>query len=315
MNQHGQYGINFITHPDTRPKPRDWDGRRLSVYTRCEVKEDGYRMTIYMRPGEQPRLIGRQTHINLLHNVKNNNANPFSWEVAMERVKEGLGTTKEEGCIIDGELYAPGENATRVASYLAKDCSKLKFTPFAVRMWKGKIITTFEESDNIIDASLSSSSGVFTRLHVIKDWMTFIPEKSTKEQAVETMKEVARDFGIEGFVLKEEFYGKLWWKVKKASTADLIVMDTLPGVGKHKDRHGSMICGVYDETGKLLQVSRVGKGCDPEWRDTPTKDLVGRVCEVSHEGMQARGMLKFSSFLRWRDDKPASECLLSLLIQ
>jgi ATP-dependent DNA ligase len=90
-------------------------------------------------------------------------------------------------------------------------------------------------------------------------------------------------------------------------------MSSIPGKGKNAGRHGSLVVGLYTKAGHLRAVAQVGKGNDAEWRDKPISSLLGKVVEVSHEGVQAKGMLKFSCFERFREDKRAEDCTMDQL--
>jgi len=134
------------------------------------------------------------------------------------------------------------------------------------------------------------------------------------------------------------------FKVKHAHTADCVVA----GFHWHTDRQeavGSLLLGLYDEAG-VLQPVGTAAGFSPEmrrslleqlaplrenaldghpWRDqlqTPENQgawHVGkalrweplrpeRVCEVAYDHLTGLRFRDGTSFQRWREDKPASEC-------
>jgi ATP-dependent DNA ligase len=142
------------------------------------------------------------------------------------------------------------------------------------------------------------------------------------------------------------------FKIKHARTADCVVA----GFRWYKDTQdavGSLLLGLYDESGQLQHVGvtssftmarrrelveelaplRDNAMADHPWREwaqasvgdadrmpgaksrwSGGKDLgweplrPERVCEVKYDHLQGRRFRHATTFLRWRDDKPAAEC-------
>jgi len=277
-------------HPDLRPKPRTWDGRKLSPKTIVEVKHDGWRATIYANEFGRKKLLDRRG-LDLLSSCTPKGS---------QQLSQKLGEDMPPETWVDGELLAPnGEPASRVTHYLARDPGKLSFQPFAVPFYAGE-----DQRYRLTWYGLDSS---LFGLGFANPPQRFELGETTKEE----LSVDAFERGIEGYVLKEMHYGG-WWKIKPVDTADLVVVGTKPGKGKHEGKLGALICaaiapdklclGLFDNN-YFVQVASVGKGCDEDWRDARNEDVLGRVCEVSYEGLQSKGKMKFSSFVRWRDDK------------
>ena len=129
------------------------------------------------------------------------------------------------------------------------------------------------------------------------------------------------EFGIEGMIAKNEtspyvFNGrpnKTWYKLKVATTADVVVMDYEEGRGKHKGRLGAMIFGAHQD-GKLVRVGKAGGGfSDIERQDIwdNQEKYLGRVCEVKFNDTVGSGVFKsprHPQFITFRTDKLPEEC-------
>ena len=111
--------------------------------------------------------------------------------------------------------------------------------------------------------------------------------------------------GLEGFVLKSSHWDE-WYKVKPTRTMDCIVVGIKPGQSKYEGMIGSLILMVYNGD-ELIYITNCS-GLTDEQRAWNEEDCIGKVCEIAYDGVMARGGLRFPRFLRWRDDKPASEC-------
>ena len=111
---------------------------------------------------------------------------------------------------------------------------------------------------------------------------------------------------IEGLMLKS---GTLsgWYKLKPVLTADCVVTDYFYGSGKHTGRMGALEASVYAD-GKLIPVAHVGGGWKDVDRMMTREEVIGRVMEVKYDCI-LKDRLRFPRFYRWRDDKPANECL------
>lgn len=126
--------------------------------------------------------------------------------------------------------------------------------------------------------------------------------------------------GGEGIVLKH--YADLydsdshWVKVKKWSTADVVVMgytDAEPG--KYGGLIGAIKFGQYNgKAGALLEVGQCS-GITDDLRKLLTrqgKSYKGRVFKLKHWGREPTGAFRHPQFLEWRDDKDPKDCVFDL---
>jgi|688.fasta_scaffold25991_12 ATP-dependent DNA ligase len=120
--------------------------------------------------------------------------------------------------------------------------------------------------------------------------------------------------GAEGLVFRNTLHTYergVIGRVKKTVTMDYVVMDVLPGEGKHKGRMGAVVCGLY-EGGKLIEKVRVGGGWTDVEREAIWKrprHFIGRVLEVRGWQLFASGALRHPNAVGFRDDKKAKECV------
>lgn len=272
----------MLFHPSLRPKAKAWYGKpTIDKIEKVELKLDGHRTTIVKENGKITSY-SKDPCINTWHDLEKCR---FAYEIAAKL---------PDNSVLDGELYIPGKEASDVVSYIKARSDKLEFQPFAMPIQRGKdirFISCAEALQRMFDEGFVCTS-------------SYPKENATKERALELRKR-----GIEGMMLKELHYAG-WWKLKAQFTLDVVVMDTKPGKGKHNNRIGALVCGLFKGK-KLVEVASVGKGNDDLWRDYYPREMIGRVCEITHEGVQAKGKLRFSNFLRWRDDKPAHQCVFS----
>jgi ATP-dependent DNA ligase len=99
-------------------------------------------------------------------------------------------------------------------------------------------------------------------------------------------------------------------RVKQTFTVDYVVMGVERGKGRHADRAGAVICGLY-EGRTLVEKVRVGGGWTDEQRDelfADPKAFIGRVLEVKGWQVFDSGSLRHPNAVRFRDDKKAKEC-------
>jgi ATP-dependent DNA ligase len=126
---------------------------------------------------------------------------------------------------------------------------------------------------------------------------------------------VERD-GAEGLIFRNSFHAyedSVIGRVKQTFTMDYVVMDVLPGEGKHKGRMGALVCGLY-EGRKLVEKVRVGGG----WTDVERESIwkqprtyIGRVLEVRGWQVFESGSMRHPNAVRFRDDKVAKDCVFN----
>jgi DNA ligase-1 len=150
-----------------------------------------------------------------------------------------------------------------------------------------------------------------------------------------TLRDEARDRGVEGFMLKHRAsaYGTgrkkgAWWKWKIAPlTIDAVLIYAQPGSGKRASLLTDYTFGLWDN-GELVPVAKAYSGMSNEeiaeldrWIRTHTRERFGpvrlvepvHVFELGFEGVlpssrhKSGVAVRFPRMLRWRRDKTAEE--------
>lgn len=265
-----------LTH---RPVFKNYDGHAVKW---GERKHNGHRYTLVKYPDGSMRAYGARA-IDTFDNL------PEHLQILLEGVPNGS--------VLDGELVAPSDEASDVTHLLANASPRLQFRVFAVPHF-----------GNANNRRLQRAETEELYQHI----QCYGFETVQLFDVAECTLQNAKTARIEGWVLKSRHY-EGWYKYKPQRTCDVIVVEVVQGYeGKFRNCWGSLICSVYKE-GKLTQIASVAKGKDDQWRWLPKEQIIGRVCEISHEGVQSLGRLKFSAFMRWRDDKLPEQCLYDQL--
>ncbi len=276
--------VEHFVRWDQRVRPKTYR-EGLRNIKRCEVKLDGFRVTVCRDTGKSVFAAGRKAHGEDL------------WPKMLESVlADDIARIARlpARTVLDGELYIEGDYASEVSRALADGEPVLRYQPFAVPFAAGVDCRSceFERRDELLHCM------GFSTPQSLSIW----PDR------IEDLNVLARELGVEGFVLKQAHY-RGWWKTKPRLTSDLIVVGSEPGRGKHDGRLGALHLAYVDlSSGAKVSAGKVGIGNDAEWRDLSDVDVLNRVVEVEHEGVQSNGALRFPRFVRWRDDKDLVEC-------
>lgn len=138
--------------------------------------------------------------------------------------------------------------------------------------------------------------------------VAFDGEQAVEEER-ERLSELAKQAGIEGWMLKNGGQYGTWWKVKPTPTVDCVVTGIIEGEGKYTSQVGSLVVSVWQGTELVEIASCSGMPDDERLRMTKEgKKIIGRVCEVKYQLLGKKGRLTHPRFVRWRPDKPAAQC-------
>jgi len=283
-------------------KAKNWNGQHTRY---AHLKLDGHRVRVEM--SEQGSLsITTRTPTELVHQLE-------WWKdrTVLERL--------EPGTAIEGELWVPGQPASYIKTAIKEQDANMRFSCFASHM--------LAEDASLEDLeSWCRTYGIHVpNFHVRND------AKWTAHEAhllLDDIRKVMSDpeQSAEGFVFKD---GNLlnWYKWKPIATVDCFVTGFKDGKGKYEGFVGALECSVYKHDdivemgpgatppnpGEPVVIASVS-GMDEETRyDIDEERDLGRVCEVQYQYVGSKGGLRHPRFIRWRDDKKASECTIDQL--
>lgn len=270
-----------------RPKATKWDGRFVVFF---EEKLDGRRTSIIKRNGEI-QVFGRKKYIDHWPLLKQNA--PFA----------DFCLSLPDNTFVDGEILIPGKSSAHVAMGPEIINKPFEYRAFALPYYDNQnLIYKAPEDVRLI---LLDKGFKIPKLCADISW----------NSPAWKIKELAKELGIEGFVGKVHHFTGGWFKVKPNETVDAIVCAFYEGEGEFAGTLGSMGCAVYDN-GELTEIAKVAKGWDRETRDSlweNREDYLWKVAEIIHDGVTKNGLLSFSRFSQWREDKPLSECTIDQL--
>lgn len=207
---------------------------------------------------------------------------------------------------LDCEAWVPGRPASIVPTALRSAELELKVTPFAVPWWDGADLTVADALDVV---------NRFRPMFEFADTFEYEELTDGVEDHAKSLLANAKARGIEGWILKDYNYAN-WWKLKESNTCDCIVVDVKEGNGKYAGLVGALIVALNDGS-KQKVVANVSGMSDTERVEITELDndgkLLGRVVEVEYQYVGERGKLRHPRFVRFREDKPAVECMLDQL--
>lgn len=199
-----------------------------------------------------------------------------------------------------GELWVPGRKASHVKSAIVNAPETLRFNGFAI-----------DHQSVAEDAELADMNVQLMAWGIQP--IDFLVHEQLRYEGLggvgwfDDPKKLLDDLpdDVEGYVLKDGNLNR-WFKLKPVLTADLIVTRIKPGKGKYEGQAGALICSTYDGR----EMANVSGMSDAERADITDGDI-GRVVEVSYQYVGEGGRLRHPAFVRWRDDKPAKDCLFN----
>jgi len=195
---------------------------------------------------------------------------------------------------MDGEILWPGHPASDVKTAIIAESPELIFVPYRKVGFSGFPHEHYEEL-----------SGLGSRQPILPFGFEYITAPDA-----DSLLELASVRGFEGWILKERWSSETWWKLKLEETYDLVVTGiNIATAGQHYGKLKSLICSAY-VNGEFVIVANVS-GMDNETRYSVTENDIGRVVEVKANLLASKGRLRHPRFIRWRDDKPASECIIN----
>ena len=304
---------------EKRIKPRSVPFR-TATFKYAQEKIDGWRLTFVRGEDQNAQAWTRSTDVT--------DAIMQSWFLP-------LLATLPVGSMLDCELTVPGQHASAVSSLLAGNGDLLtargcNLTCFFIPYWNGESCEKDrfkDQASRFRDFVRDCGLGAFHKkgIRFAKVYSAMVDGRPMRDSELfELLYDVKhrRPKGeIEGFVLKDTpFTG--WLKFKPSQTIDLVCTGFEEGdeAGKYVGQCGALIGSIVIEHGTFdcsnnecvvppvyKDIAHVSGMSDAVREAIGPKD-VGRVFECEYQLVAANGRLRHPRFIRWRDDKPASQC-------
>jgi DNA ligase-1 len=237
------------------------------------------------------------------------NGQPFENFAELE---EALRDTIPSDFMLDGEVVSPAGFQTLMTRVKAKP-GKRTDVPIEYRVFDAMPAEQFLRQD----CSLTLSE---RQRYSPMEWLTSdIIQRAPSQLArdAEDLEEIYHGWlqlGLEGVMLKspDGLYtfkrNKTWRKLKPFDSADLKILGMIEGVGKFAGSLGAMLVEGTLEDGRFVK-SEVGSfRCSDEerlrlWQRRD--ELIGMIAEIRYQEVTADNSLRFTSYLRLREDKTA----------
>lgn len=245
--------------------------------------------------------------------------------VLKEVIAKAQSLPLDDGLVLDGEIYTKDWNLSMgiVKSSVTEhaDADKLHY-----HMWD--CLTLKEWRTRYTDHRGVKRVGVSNvpnrdRKNRLLPWKDGANVELVEHKLVNNAEELQSLYqellaqGYEGAILKnpDGIYqcgrrSPYWLKYKPYFDADLTVVGSYPGEGKHLGRIGGLVLeGDTEWNDRTYHVkTEVGTGFTDEERETfqamvEAENLVGRIVEITHEGITVDGACRFPVYHRLRTDK------------
>jgi ATP-dependent DNA ligase len=324
----GKFLESMWTNPAWSAENKEDGDRRIAQFMGARVRFTGTRESVkciaagggeFVEKSENlPHLDGGVRHA--AAPAFFNNANP-AWATRNKMLKS------LEGTVLDGEIVYPGKVVGGGSKYVTAVMGSLPERAAQLQHERGWLEYVVFDCLFFRGEDLRHHSDLSTRKHflfkAIKIWGNKHARQATA-YTKESEKRAAWESAPEGLVFKHEehTYGneKLWVKLKKEATADVVIMGFAPGKGKYIEQVGSIIFGQYFATKADAWkpgLHRMGtcSGFDDMTRQgfstiaqTHNK-YVGKVIEIMHNGREPTGAFRHPRFKRFRPDKNQKDCV------
>lgn len=227
--------------------------------------------------------------------------------------------------VLDGEVYTKDWNLSmgivKRSTQKHPDQDKLRYHVWdclTLKEWKSKWINSAKQEHAVFS---NVSNGIRReRLFPLLDCKNIEVVQGVLVSNQEELQDAYQRFliqGYEGAILKNlnGIYeggrrSPNWLKIKPWSDADLIVVGSYPGEGKHLGRIGGLVLeGMVEWNERTIQVkTEVGTGFTDEERDffqglSVSGTLVGKIVEIKYQDITVEGACRFPVYHRLREDK------------
>lgn len=292
-----------------------------------ELKYDGYRLLAHKRDGKVQLRSRRGTDLT----------------AAYPEVVAGLEALPHPTFTLDGEVVVLDERGRSVFQGLQKRAMLTDARDVAQARQKWPVVyfafdlLVFEDLDARLLRLKDRKEVLRQIIPPSFEWPIRFADH-LEERGLELFQQVEK-MELEGMIAKEvdSTYeprrSGSWLKICVERRADLVIIGFSPPEGGRLG-FGAAHLGAFDENGALVYVGRVGSGFSDQQLQQLRAELEKRrlprpraglsplvrdgsvwvkpelVCEVRYKEMTEDGLLRAPVFLRMRDDKPASDCVV-----
>jgi hypothetical protein len=274
---------------------KTWSDRDRKRYLYAHIKRDGHFTNVIRSTAD-----GRVT---IFSSLPRDITDSLRWHPDYEKWR-----SMPKGLSLLGELWLPGKRAEYIKTAISERDERLRFDVFGFR-----IHPSYQPHQmaaiplHVIGAECSRLGLSFVPFLDIPNDTANFTQLMYVDYIQKLLDSVCSTYAhSEGIVLKN---GNMldWSKLKRRRTIDLVICGFEPGEGKYAGKVGA----IKVKTTEGFEVANVSGMTDGE-RDIVTQtsgELVGKVIEVEYQNIGAAGRLRHPSFVRFREDKTAAECL------
>lgn len=206
------------------------------------------------------------------------------------------------GWSILGELWLPGARSSEIKTAINDESDELEFSPFAI-VAVPKVFDGTHNDDTMDDLPLETCKLLLEsfgyRFLLWKNITNVVDPRYLLDKL---------EPDVEGYVLKNGNMSD-WCKLKPRLTIDLVVSGFTEGEGKYAGQIGSIVCKTW-EGYNVADCSGMPDDTRRHISEFP-QEKIGKVIEVVYQNVGEKGRLRFPQFVRFREDKDPSQCLVS----
>ena len=273
----------------------------------CQEKLDGMRAIVHVTAGGL-RIFSRSAGVNdPTRPLEKTSSLPHLANLKFPRLK---------GTILDAEILADGLNSSELAGSVHKKNGSnglVKIYVFDVLSFCGTTLTRVTLSRRLLWL-LSIRNHVESEHLKILRWET---EPHTKKALFEEVKQRGGEGvmfkRLDGVYVQGGRPSDNWYKAKKSSTFDCIIMGFTRGKGKFNAQIGAVIFGQYVTMNGTWSLERLGQasGMSDDVRQRMSEhpeEFIGKAVVIKGQERLKSGAIRHPQFQSLKSDKNPKEC-------
>jgi len=218
----------------------------------------------------------------------------------------------EDGEQSVGELTSiVGSNVDKALQRQAELSGDVQIVFFDILFYNGNELASspYRERLNTLEQMISLSDHVKIVHTYNVDADTAYQQALAKDMEGVVLKDPDSDYPLH-YSGEEQSSENRQYKLKKMTTIDAVAYHYELGTGKNANTLGALFLGLYDDSGTLVDIGKVGTGFTEEERDKYLKKIKrgNFVVEVRFKNLTKDDKLRHPSFIRERTDKSPRQC-------